>query len=108
MRAGRGQFDMAKALAADFTERHFHAALIADDAAMLHPLVFSAETLPVGDRAKNLRAEEAVALRLERAVVDGFRLGHFSVGPRPDFFRTRKADANRIKIRDLAGTVIRA
>src|SRR6266853_624252 len=75
---------------------------------MLHPLVFAAQAFPVGDGPKNLGAEKAVALGLERAVVDGLRLGDFTVGPRPNFFRTRQADADGIEIGDQAGTIIRA
>ena len=108
VRAGRSQLDVAQTLAANLAERDFHAALIADDSAVLHPLVFAAQALPVGDGAENLGAEQAVALRLEGAVVDGFRLGYFAVRPGPDFFRTRQADANGIEIRNLAGTIIRA
>src|ERR1700676_4317786 len=66
---------------------------------MLHALVLAAETLPVGDRAENARAEQAVALWLKRAVINGFRLGHFTMRPAPDFFRGRKGDANGIKTR---------
>ena len=57
MRAGRGQLDVAQALAANFRQRDFHTALVADNAAMLHPLVLSAETLPIRYWAKNARAE---------------------------------------------------
>src|ERR1700683_1903690 len=106
VRAGRSQLDMAEALTADFAQSDFYAALIANDSAVLHALVFAAQTLPVGDRAKDLGAEEAVALRLEGTVVDGFRLGYFAMRPGPDFFRTRQRDANGIEIRDLTGTII--
>src|SRR6185437_4488676 len=72
VRAGRGELDVAEAFATDFRERDFNAALVADDSAVLHALVFAAEALPVGDGAEDARAEEPVALRLEGAVVDGF------------------------------------
>src|SRR5580700_11966467 len=65
---------------------------------MLHALVFAAETFPVGNRAKNARAEQAVPLWLKSAVINGFRLGHFTMRPAPDLFWGRKADANGIKI----------
>src|SRR5208337_299171 len=65
---------------------------------MLHALVFAAETFPVGHWAENARTEQAIALRLESAVVDGFRLGHFPMRPAPDLFRGRQADANGVKI----------
>src|SRR5579884_1698138 len=99
---------MAQALAADFTESDFNSALVANHAAMLHALVFSAQALPVRNGAENFGAEQAIAFGLERAVVDGLRLGNFAVRPGTDFFRTRETDANGIEIRDQAGTIIRA
>ena len=84
---GRRQLDVAEALAADFGDGDFDAALVADDAAVLHALVLAAETLPVGDGAEDAGAEEAVALRLEGAVVDGFRLGDFAMRPAANLFR---------------------
>ena len=98
VRAGRSQLDVAEALAADFAERDFDAALVADDAAVLHALVLAAEALPVGYRAENFGAEQAVAFGLEGAIVDGLRLGDFAVRPGPDFFRTRQADPDGIEI----------
>src|ERR1700690_4612436 len=65
---------------------------------MLHALVFAAETLPVRDRAENARAEQAIALWLKSAVINGFRLGDFTMRPAPDFLRGRQADANGIEI----------
>ncbi len=99
---------VAEALAADFAERDFDAALVADNAAVLHPLVLPAQTLPIGDGTKNLGAEQAVPFRFEGAVVDGLRLGHFAMRPGANFFRTRQADADRIEIGDQAGAIIRA
>ena len=72
-------------------ERDFDAALVADDAAVLHALVLAAEALPVGDGSKDAGAEEAVAFGLEGAVVDGFRLGDFAVRPAADLLRGRRA-----------------
>src|SRR4029077_7123959 len=77
-----------------------HAALVADHAAVLHALVLAAETLPVGDRAKDAGAEQTVALRLEGAVVDGLGLGDFAMRPAPDFFRRRQADTDGVEVRD--------
>ena len=79
---------------------HFDAALVADDAAVLHALVLAAEAFPVGDRAEDLRAEETVALRLEGAVVDRLRLRDFAVRPRPDLLRRREADLDGVEIVD--------
>ena len=84
---GRRELDVAEALAADLGEGDFDAALVADDAAVLHALVLAAEALPVGDGAKDAGAEEAVALRLEGAVVDGLRLGDLAMRPAADLLR---------------------
>ena len=64
------------------------------DAAVLHALVLAAEALPVGDRAEDLRAEQAVALRLERAVVDRLRLGDLAVATTTRIF-SGEAEADR-------------
>src|SRR5262249_5267179 len=108
VRAGRGQLNVAEAFAADFRKRDFDAALIADDATVLHALVLAAQAFPVGNGAKNFGAEKAVALGLERAVVDGLGLGDFAVGPGANFFRTRQRDADGIEISDQTGAIIRA
>src|SRR3989344_2830999 len=103
MRHRRGQFDMAHALAAHLRQRPFHAALLADHAAMLEALVLAAKALIVLHRAKDLGAEQAVTLRLERAVVDGLRLFHFAERPGTDFFRRGQSDANGVEILGLSG-----
>jgi len=84
-----GQFDMAHALAPDPRQRHFDRALLADDALVLHALVLAAQALVVLDRPENTRAEQAVALGLEGAVVDGLRLLDLAVGPRQNLLRGR-------------------
>src|SRR6476659_531551 len=75
---------------------------------MLHALVLAAQAFPVGDRAKDARAEQAIALRLEGAVVDGLRLGDFAVRPAPDLFRRSHTDLDGIEIRYLVSEVERA
>ena len=92
------QLDVAHALAAHFGQRHFDAALLADHAAVLEPLVLAAQALVVLDRTEDLGAEQAVTLRLEGAVVDGLRLLHFAVGPRADLLRRGESDADRIEL----------
>jgi hypothetical protein len=92
------QLDVAHALAAHLGLRHLDAALLADHAAMLQALVLAAEALVILDRPEDLGAEQAVALRLERAVVDGLRLLHLAVRPRRGSFRRREADADRVEV----------
>ena len=105
MRAGGRQLDVAQALTPYFRERHFHTALVADDPAMLHPLVLSAETFPIRHRTENARAKQPIALRLECPVVDGLGLGYLAMRPASDFLRRGQADADGVKISDRVGHV---
>src|SRR3954453_19256649 len=108
VRARRRQLDVTEPLAPDFRQRDFNAALVADHAAMLHALVLAAQAFPVGDRAKDTRAEQAIALRLEGAIVDGLRLGGFAMRPAPDLFRRSHTDLDGIEIRYCVSEVERA
>src|ERR1700722_15841096 len=103
MRARRRQLNVAHALAAHLAHRHFPPALVPDHSAVLHALVLAAHALPVRYRAKNARAEKAVALRLEGAVVDGLRLGNFAVRPAADFLWRRQHDADSVEVSNGAG-----
>ena len=64
-------------------------------------LVLAAVALPVLGRAKDTLAEQAVAFRLERAVVDGFGLFNFAVGPFADQVRGRQTDLDGVKRIDI-------
>ena len=94
----RRELDMAHALAPDLGKRNLDAALLADDALVLHALVLAAQALVVLHRAEDARAEQPVTLRLEGAVVDRLGLLDLPIGPRQDFFRARDADANLVEI----------
>ena len=75
---GHHKLDVAHALAAHFLFGDFHAATVADDALVADALVFSAMALIVLYRTEDALAEEAVALGLVGAVVDGFGLEHLA------------------------------
>ena len=92
------ELDVAHALAAHLGLRHFDAALLADDAAMLQALVLAAKALVVLHRPEDLGAEQAVAFRLERAVVDRFGLFHLAERPGPDHVRGSQRDADRVEV----------
>ena len=102
VRGRRGQLDVAHALAAHLGQRHFRAALLADHAAVLHALVLAAQALVVLDRSEDRGAEQAVALRLEGAVVDRLGLLHFAERPRADQVRRRQRDLDRVEVQRLA------
>ncbi len=108
VRTGRRKLDVAKSLAAHFGQSNFHAAFVADHSAMLHALVFAAEAFPIGYRAKDAGAEQAVALGFKSAVVDGLGFGDFAVRPAPDFFGRGQADADSIEIGDRVCQIKRA
>jgi hypothetical protein len=89
------EVDVAEALPADLCLGHLHAASVADHPAIADALVLTAIALPVLHRTEDLLAEQPVALRLERAVVDRLRLRDLAVRPAPDRLRGREHDADR-------------
>jgi hypothetical protein len=94
----RGQLDVAHALAPHLGLGDLDATLVAHHAAVLHALVLAAQALPVGDRAEDLGAEQAVTLGFERAVVDGLRLHDLAMGPGPDLLRARQTQADGVEV----------
>ena len=107
VRARAGQFDVTQTFAANLRQRDFNAALVADDAAVLHALVLAAQALPVGDRSENSGAEQAIFFRLEGSVVDGFRLCDFAVRPGTNLFRRSQTDPDAVKIGNRGRAVVR-
>src|SRR6185369_8157751 len=95
VRDRRRQGDVTHALAANLRLDDFDAALLADDAAVLHALVLAAVALVVLHRAKDLGAEQTITFRFERAVVDRLGLLDLAVAPLADLLRRREHDANR-------------
>ena len=65
VRDRRRQFNVPHALTADRGARHFHAAFVADHAAMADVLVLPAVALPIPRRSEDRLAEEAVLLRAQ-------------------------------------------
>src|SRR5213078_3304933 len=88
------EVDVAHALAAHLLARHLDAAALADDALVADALVLAAVALPVLRRTEDALAEEAVALGLERAVVDRLGLRHLAGRPVANLLRRSEADSN--------------
>src|SRR3546814_1959369 len=84
LRHRAGQLDVAHALAANLRKRDLDAALLADDAAVLHALVLAAQALVVIDRTEDARAEQAVQFRIDGTEDDGIRPLDLAVGPGPE------------------------
>ena len=102
VRDRRREVDVAHALAAHLALDHLDAALLADDAAILHALVLAAQALVVLDRPEDPGAEQAVPLGLERAVVDRLGLLDLAIGPRPDLLRAGDRDLDLIELQGAA------
>src|SRR5213078_4863253 len=96
-----GQVDVAHALAAHLLARDLDAAALADDALVADALVLAAVALPVLRRTEDALAEQAVALGLERTVVDGLRLRDLTRRPVPNLLTGRKPDPDGIEFVDI-------
>ena len=83
---------MAHAVAPNARQRHFDAAFLADDALVFHALVLAAQAFVILDRTEDARAEQTVALGLERAVIDRLRL--LDLAERPGENLLRAGDRN--------------
>src|SRR5690606_30153626 len=81
---GGGELDVAHPLTAHLGARDLDTTALADDALVAHALVLAAVALPVPGGTEDPLAEQAVLLRLERAVVDRLGLLDLSVGPTTD------------------------
>src|SRR5262249_40586201 len=71
--------------------------------AVLHALVLAAVALVVLHRPEDLRAEQAVAFRLERAVVDRLGLLHLTARPLLDLVGRGQRDADRAERERVLG-----
>ena len=89
---------MPHPLPADLGLDDFHPTLLAHNASMFHPLVFSAIALIVFGRAEDFGTEKPIFFRFERPVVNGLRLLHLSMGPRFDLFWRGDGDPDSIII----------
>ena len=68
------KLDVTHTLTTYFRKRHFDTTFFADHTTMLESLILTAKTLIVLVRTKNLGTEKAITLRLERTIVDRFRV----------------------------------
>ena len=89
---------MAHAVATHLSLGDFNAALLANDATVFETFVLAAQALIVFDGAKNFGAKQTVALRLEGAVVDGFRFFNLAKRPRTNFLRGSQANFDGIEM----------
>jgi len=69
---------------------------------VFQPFVLSAQALVIAGRAEELGAKQAIALWLERPVVDRFRFLDLAIGPRTDLVWRRDSYTDGIKIFALA------
>ena len=76
------KFNVAHTLTTHLGKCNFNTTLFTNYTAVLQALVLTTKTLVVLHWTKNLGAEQTIALRLERTIVDGLRLLNFAVRPR--------------------------
>src|SRR6185503_1189134 len=93
-----GQLNVAHALAPHLRQCDFNDTLVADVTAETNALEFAAVTLPVLHRPENTLAEQAIAFRLERAVVNRLRLGDFAIRPAADLFRRSDLELDEVEV----------
>ncbi len=98
-----GKFDMPKPLSPDPGLYHLNTALVADHPAVLHPLVFAAETFPVLCGPEYLCTEESVPLRLEGPVIYRLRFLYLTIGPFPDLLGRCNLYPDCIKVLRIFG-----
>ena len=84
---GRGQLNVTHPLTTHLGASYLNTTALTDDALEANTLVLTAVALPVASRSEDLLAEQAVLLRLERAVVNGFRLLDLTMRPRTNIVR---------------------
>ena len=83
---GSSELDVTHTFTADLLGRYLNAAFVADLIFVAYSFIFSARAFPVLGRSKDLFAEQAVAFRTERTVVDGLGLGNLAIRPASDHF----------------------
>src|SRR4030095_2031356 len=91
------QLDVSHSLAPHPRQGHFHTATIANNAFVFYPLVFSAGTFPISCRTKNAFTEKSAFFRLERPVIDRFRVLNFALAPRAHGIARGHANRDLIK-----------
>ena len=91
---GHHQLDVAHALAAHFLLGNLHTAAVTHDTLVADTLVLAAVALVVLHRAEDALAEEAVALGLVGAVVDGLGLEHLAARLLQNLLRRSEADGD--------------
>ena len=101
MRHGRGQIDVAHALAAHFSAGNFYTALIANQTLVTYAFILTAMALPVFNRTKNALAEKSIALRFESSIVNSFGLLDFAERPFTNLFGRGKTYLHSLKIIDI-------
>ena len=78
---------MTHALTTNVRLSYLNTAALTNDVLVTGALVLSTGTFPVLGRAEDALTEQAVLLRLESTVVDGFWLLYFTSRPRKDVCR---------------------
>jgi hypothetical protein len=95
---------VAHALTTHLGQGDFNATFLTDNATVLQALVLATQTLVVLDGPKDPGTEEAVTLRLEGAVIDGFGFLDLTMGPGTNQIRWCQPNPDFVELRDLSLT----
>ena len=88
------ELDVSATLTAYLLLCHLNTASVANDTLVTDALVLAAGTLIVACRTEDALAEQAVALGLIGAIVDGLWLGNLTIRIFQDFLRRGESDGN--------------
>ena len=74
-----GQLNVTHTIPTHFGQCDLDTTFLTNDTAVLHALIFAAETFIILYRTKNLGAKQTFPLGLEGTVVNSLRLFHFTI-----------------------------
>ncbi len=69
---------MSTTLTTNFRKCNFNTTLLTNNTTVFHTLILAADTLVIFYWSENFCTEKAIALRLERTIVNSFWLLHFA------------------------------
>ena len=92
------KLDVPHTLTAYLRLNNLYTALLAHNATVTKSLVLTADTLVILNRSKNLSAEEAIALGLERSIVNRLWLRYLAKRPATDLVWASQRDLQRVEL----------
>src|SRR5680860_1018529 len=92
---------VAHALTTHLGTSHLHPTTFALYALVADTLILAAVALPILGGTEDTLTEKTILLRLERPIIDGLRLEHFTGRPRPHLVFGSESYLDRVEIIDI-------